>query len=214
MRLRRYFVAGLLIWVPVGVTILVFKVLLDMMDRALFLLPIAYRPETLVGFRIPGLGAVLALVLLFLTGVLAANLFGRSVINWYERLLNRIPFVRSVYGGVKQFTEVVLGDTNQSFKKVLLIEYPRKGMYSIAFQTSHDLREIQAVTKEDVVTVFVPTTPNPTSGYVVFVPREDIIELTMSVEDALKMIISLGVVVPEWHPVHPRPQLARTESSS
>lgn len=209
MHLRRYFVAGLLIWLPVGVTILVFKALLDLMDRALFLIPLAYRPETLLGFHIPGLGAVLALLLLFFTGVLAANLFGRSVVNWYERLLKRIPFVRSIYGGVKQFTEVVLADTSSSFKKVLLIEYPRIGVYSIAFQTSDDLREIQAVTAEDVITVFVPTTPNPTSGLIVFVDRTEIVELTMSVEDALKMIISLGVVVPEWHPVHPGPRLAR-----
>jgi uncharacterized membrane protein len=214
MHLRRYFVAGLLIWLPVGVTILVFKALLDLMDRALFLIPVAYRPETLLGFHIPGLGAVLALLLLVLTGVLAANLFGRSVINWYERLLKRIPFVRSIYGGVKQFTEVVLADTSSSFKKVLLIQYPRRGVYSIAFQTSDDLREIQAVTKENVVTVFVPTTPNPTSGLIVFVDRAEIVELTMSVEDALKMIISLGVVVPEWHPVHPEPKLARSPASS
>jgi uncharacterized membrane protein len=214
MHLRRYFVAGLLIWLPVGVTILVFKALLDLMDRALFLIPVAYRPETLLGFHIPGLGAVLALLLLCLTGVLAANLFGRSVINWYERLLKRIPFVRSIYGGVKQFTEVVLADTSSSFKKVLLIQYPRLGVYSIAFQTSDDLREIQAVTTEDVVTVFVPTTPNPTSGLIVFVDRAEIVELTMSVEDALKMIISLGVVVPEWHPVHPEPKLARSPASS
>lgn len=214
MHLRRYFVAGLLIWLPVGVTILVFKALLDLMDRALFLIPLAYRPETLLGFHIPGLGAVLALLLLFFTGVLAANLFGRSVVNWYERLLKRIPFVRSIYGGVKQFTEVVLADTSSSFKKVLLIEYPRIGVYSIAFQTSDDLREIQAVTAEDVITVFVPTTPNPTSGLIVFVDRTEIVELTMSVEDALKMIISLGVVVPEWHPVHPGPRLARSPASS
>jgi uncharacterized membrane protein len=214
MRLRRYFVAGLLIWLPLGVTILVFKVLLDLMDRALFLIPVAYRPETLLGFHIPGLGAVLALLLLFLTGVLAANLFGRSVVHWFERLLNRIPFVRSVYGGVKQFTEVVLGDTSTSFKKVLLIEYPRKGVYSFAFQTSDDLREIQAVTAETLVAVFVPTTPNPTSGLIVFVSRDEIIELSMTVEDALKMIISLGVVVPEWHPIHREAVLARGQASS
>jgi uncharacterized membrane protein len=122
--------------------------------------------------------------------------------------------VRSVYGGVKQFTEVVLGDTSTSFKKVLLIEYPRKGVYSFAFQTSDDLREIQAVTAETLVAVFVPTTPNPTSGLIVFVSRDEIIELSMTVEDALKMIISLGVVVPEWHPVHREAVLARGQASS
>jgi uncharacterized membrane protein len=214
MHLRRYLVAGLLIWLPVGVTILVFKVLLDLMDELLFLIPAAYRPETLLGFRIPGLGAILAFIVLLTTGVLAANLFGRRLILWYEGLLNRIPFVRTIYSGVKNFTEVVFSDSGSSFKKVLLIEYPRNGLYSIAFQTSEDLREVQAVTERTVVTAFIPTTPNPTSGFIVFVPREDVIELTMSVEEALKMIISLGVVVPKWHPVHPEQALARSRASS
>jgi uncharacterized membrane protein len=196
MRVRRYLVAGLLIWLPVGVTILVFKVLLDLMDRVLFLIPEAYRPETLLGFRVPGLGAILAFALLFVTGILAANLFGRRLVDWYERLLERIPFVRSVYGGVKQFTEVVLGDTSWSFHKVLLIEYPRKGLYRIGLQTSEDAAQIRAATQQDVVTVFVPTTPNVASGFLVFVPRSDVVELAMTVEDALKMIVSLGVVVP------------------
>jgi uncharacterized membrane protein len=202
MRLRRYWVAGLLVWLPVGVTILVFKVLLDIMDRALVLVPEAYRPETLLGFRIPGLGAALALIVLFTTGVLVANLLGRRLVLWYEGLLGRIPFVRSVYGGVKNVAAVLLSDKGQSFKKVLLIEYPRKGVFRIALQTSGSVREIAAVTRKDVMTVFVPTTPNATSGFLVFVPREDVIELTMSVEEALKMIISLGVVVPEWDGEH------------
>ena len=184
------------------------------MDELLFLIPAAYRPETLLGFRIPGLGAILAFIVLLTTGVLAANLFGRRLILWYEGLLNRIPFVRTIYSGVKNFTEVVFSDSGSSFKKVLLIEYPRNGLYSIAFQTSEDLREVQAVTERTVVTAFIPTTPNPTSGFIVFVPREDVIELTMSVEEALKMIISLGVVVPKWHPVHPEQALARSRASS
>ena len=214
MHLRRYLVAGLLIWLPVGVTILVFKVLLDLMDELLFLIPAAYRPETLLGFRIPGLGAILAFIVLLTTGVLAANLFGRRLVLWYESLLNRIPFVRTIYSSVKNFTEVVFSDSGSSFKKVLLIEYPRKGLYSIAFQTSEDLAEVQARTERTVVTAFIPTTPNPTSGFIVFVPREDVIELTMSVEEALKMIISLGVVVPQWHPAHPEQALARSRASS
>lgn len=197
MRFRRYLVAGLLVWLPVGVTVLVFKVLLDLMDRVLLLVPQAYRPETLLGFRIPGLGAVLALVVLFATGMLVANLLGRQLVQWYEALLARIPLVRSVYGGVKNFTSVVLSDTNRPFKKVLLIEYPRKGLYRVALQTSATVPEIAAVTGRDVVTAFVPTTPNATSGFLVFVPREEAVELTMSVEEALKMVVSLGVVVPQ-----------------
>jgi uncharacterized membrane protein len=214
MRLRRYLVAGLLIWLPVGVTILVFKVLLDLMDRMLFLIPFAYRPETLLGFRVPGLGAILAFIVLFATGILAANLFGRRLVFWYESWLGRIPFVRSVYGGVKNFTDVDFSERGTSFKKVLLIQYPRIGVYRIAFQTSEDAREIRAVTGRDLVTLFVPTTPNAASGFMAFVPREEAIELTMSVEDALKMIISLGVVVPEWHAVHPGERVAHFEASS
>lgn len=216
-RLRRYLVAGLLVWVPVGATILILKFLLDLMDRMLFLLPPPYRPEALLGFRIPGLGAILVLLILFVTGILAANLIGRRLVGWYEALLDRIPFVRSVYGGFKRFAEVVFSDTSTSFKKVLLIPYPHPGMYSLAFLTSDNLREVQEKTRETVVSVFLPTTPNPTSGFILFVPRESIIELDMSVEDALKMIISLGVVVPQWHPVHPAqqeaPRLARSGSS-
>ena len=212
MRLRRLLVSGLLIWLPVGVTVLVFKVLLDLVDELLFLVPVAYRPETLFGFRIPGLGALLALIVLFSTGVLVANLLGRQLVGWYEALLGRIPLVRTVYGGVKGFAQIVLGG-GSAFKKVLLIEYPRKGVYRIALQTSEAVPEIQAVTRQDLITVFVPNTPNVASGFTVFVPRAEVIELSMSVEDALKLVLSLGVVVPEWHPLHPHPSLAPTQRS-
>lgn len=194
--------AGLLVWLPVAATVLIFKLLLDLMDGLLFLLPTPYRPENLFGFRIPGLGAILAFIVLVLTGMLVANLIGRRLVTLYEALLSRIPLVRSVYGGVKTFAQVVLSDTASSFRKVLLVEYPRKGVYSLAFQTSDDASEVQAVTGEVIVTVYVPTTPNPTSGFILFVPRSQIIELDMSVEEAFKMIVSLGVVVPEWHPAH------------
>jgi uncharacterized membrane protein len=214
VHLRRYLVAGLLIWLPVGATILIFKFLLDLMDRVLFLIPFAYRPETLLGFRIPGLGAILALLILLLTGMLGANLVGRRLVHWYESALNRIPIVRTVYGSIKKFAAVVFSDSGTSFKKVLLVEYPRRGVYRIGFLTSENAREIQAATSSSIVTVFVPTTPNAASGFMVFVPREDVIELTMTVEEALKMIISLGVVVPEWHPVHPKVSLAQPKASS
>jgi uncharacterized membrane protein len=211
VRLRRFLMAGLLIWLPVGVTILVFKVLLDLMDELLFLVPVAYRPETLFGFRIPGLGAILALIVLLVTGVLVANLLGKQLVIWYEALLGRIPLVRTVYGGVKNFSAIVL--SGSSFKKVLLIEYPRKGVYRIALQTSEAAPEIRAVTRQDLVTVFVPNTPNIATGFTVFVPRAEVIELSMSVEEALKLVVSLGVIVPEWHPIHPAPKLAPTERS-
>ena len=202
-RIRRYIVAGLLVWVPIGATIVVVAFLIDLMDRLLFLIPPPYRPEALLGFRIPGLGAVLALVVVILTGMLVANLIGRRMVNSYEALVARIPLVRAVYGAVKRFTELVLSDSSKSFKKVLLIQYPRKGVYSLCFQTSEHPPEPESRIGREMTTVFLPTTPNPTSGFMLVVPAEDVQELDMSVEEALKMIISLGVVVPEWHPVHP-----------
>ncbi len=201
-RLRRWLVAGLLVWLPLIATVVVFKFLLDLMDQLLFLLPNALRPENLLGFRIPGLGAILAILVLVLTGILGANLLGR-LMRFYEVLIERIPLVGSVYGAFKNFAEVVFSDSTTSFKKVLLIEHPRKGVYSVAFQTSESAEEVQSVTGETVVTVFLPTTPNPTSGFLLFVPRSQITELDMSVEQAFKMIVSLGVVLPKWHPVDP-----------
>ena len=212
-RLRRYLVAGLLVCLPIGATVLVFRLLLELTNKILLLIPEPYRPETLFGVEIPGLGAILAFLVLLLTGIFAANLLGRRLVQMYEAILNKIPLVRSVYGAVKHFAEMVFSDSGNSFKKVLLIEYPREGLYSLAFQTSEDPPEVQAKTGEMIVAVFLPTTPNPTSGFMLFVPRSHLIELEMSVEDALKMIISLGVIVPEWHPAHPEPKLARTESS-
>lgn len=198
-RFRRYLVAGLLVWVPLGVTLFLLKVLVDLMDQTLLLLPPPYRPDALFGFHIPGLGILLSLAVLLVTGILAANLVGRQLVHLWESILQRIPFVRSIYSAAKNFAEIVLTDANQSFNKVLLIEYPRKGLYSLCFQTSTYLGEVQARTGEDVICVFVPTTPNPTSGLILMVPKSDVIELEMEVEDALKMVVSLGVVVPRWN---------------
>ncbi|MEE9136301.1 MAG: DUF502 domain-containing protein [Gammaproteobacteria bacterium] len=198
-RIRRYIVAGLLVWVPLGVTLFLLKVLVDLMDQTLLLLPPPYRPDALFGFHIPGLGILLSLAVLLVTGILAANLVGRQLVHLWESILQRIPFVRSIYSAAKNFAEIVLTDANQSFNKVLLIEYPRKGLYSLCFQTSTYLGEVQARTGEDVICVFVPTTPNPTSGLILMVPKSDVIELEMDVEDALKMVVSLGVVVPRWN---------------
>ena len=198
-RLRRYIVAGILVWLPIGVTVFLLRILVGMLDRSLLLIPQQYRPEELIGFAIPGLGLLLTLLILLITGVLAANIVGRSMVGFWESLLERIPVVRSVYSAAKNFAEIVFSDSSQSFKKVLLIEYPRKGLYSLAFQTSSQLGEVQGRTGEDVICVFVPTTPNPTSGLILIVPRKDVIELDMDIDEALKMIISLGVVVPTWN---------------
>lgn len=197
-RLRRYIVAGILIWVPIGVTIFLLRILVGILDRSLVLIPAQYRPEEFLGFAIPGLGIVLTLLVLLVTGILGANIVGRSTVGLWESMLERIPVVRSVYSAAKNFTEIVFSDSGQSFKKVLLIEYPRKGLYSLAFQTSSNLGEVQGRTGGEVVCTFVPTTPNPTSGFIIIVPRRDVTELDMDVDEALKMIISLGVVVPTW----------------
>ena len=197
-RLRRYLVAGLLIWAPLAVTFLLLRFAVNIMDKTLAVIPQQYRPEELLGFHIPGLGVILTLLVLFTTGMLAANFVGRYVVGGWESLLDRIPVVRSIYGGAKNFAEIVFSDANNSFKNVLLIQYPRKGVYSLAFQTAEDLGEVQGRTGEDVTCCFVPTPPNPTSGFIIIVPREEVIFLDMDVDEALKMIISLGVVVPTW----------------
>jgi len=198
MRLRRYLIAGLLVWIPIGFTLFVLNLVIGLMDRTLLLLPSAYRPENLFGVNIPGLGIVLSVIVLLLTGMLVANFIGKRLVSLSERLLNRIPLVRSLYSAAKNFAEVLFTNKSQAFKKVLLIEYPRKGVYSLCFQTSTELAEIQARTDADVICVFVPTTPNPTSGFILMVPARETIELDMDVESALKMIVSLGVVVPSW----------------
>jgi uncharacterized membrane protein len=166
------------------------------MDKSLLLLPEAFRPDNLFGFHIPGLGVLLSLLILLITGLVAANLFGRKVVSMWERLLARIPLVRSVYSAVKQMVETMFADTGKSFRKVVLVEFPRRGLWTLAFLTSEESGAVQHVTGRDVVNVYIPTTPNPTGGYFVLVPKEDIRELEMSVDDGLKMLLSMGAVNP------------------
>ena len=205
-RIRRYLVAGLLVWLPLAVTFFLLKLAVGLMDQSLLLIPSRYRPEILLQnlfntqdpVVIPGLGVILTFIVLLLTGVLAANFVGRAFVGGWESLMDRIPVVRSVYSAAKNFAEIVFSDSSRAFKKVLLVEYPRKGIFSLAFQTSTELGEVQGRTGEEVVGCFVPTTPNPTSGFIIIVPRKDVTVLDMDVDEALKMIISLGVVVPQW----------------
>jgi uncharacterized membrane protein len=192
---RRYLVAGLLIWVPLGVTLLIVKFLVDLIDQTLLLLPVSIQPEHLLGFRIPGLGLVLTAVIVLVTGIVVTNLFGKQLFTIGEQLLRRIPVVRSIYGAVKQVTESMFS-SGKSFRKVVLVEYPRKGMWTLAFQTGSGSPEIREKTGRDITSVFIPTTPNPTSGFFLMAPSEDVIELDMSVDDGLKMLLSVGVVVP------------------
>ena len=218
-RLRAYLLAGLLVWAPLGVTILVLRFAVDLMDRSLGLIPAAYREELRIPFfdinviEIPGIGLALTILILLITGILTTNLVGCKMVALGESMLERIPLVRTVYSAVKNFAEIVLGPGGQSFKKVLLIQYPRKGVWSLAFQTSTYLGEIQSRTGIDVVCTFVPTTPNPTSGFIIMVPRDEVIELDMDVDEGLKMIISLGVVVPQWRGEKPPASLAPTKAS-
>ena len=195
-RLRRVLVAGVLVWVPLGITVILLRFLIGLADQTLELIPGPYQPEALLGRPIPGLGVVLSLVLLFLTGLVAANVVGKRVIGLWEALLRRIPVVKTIYTAAKGFLEMVLSGQSGSFSRVLLIEYPRKGIYCIAFQTSSTVGQLAEHTP-DSVCVFVPTTPNPTSGFLVVAPRKDLIELDMSVEDAIKLVVSVGVVVPD-----------------
>jgi uncharacterized membrane protein len=193
--LRRYVVAGLLIWVPLGVTLLIVGFLVDLMDRTLLLLPASVQPENLLGYRIPGLGLVLTAAVVLVTGIIVTNLFGRQLFDLGEQLLQRIPVVRSIYGAVKQVTESMFS-SGKSFRKVVLVEYPRQGMWSLAFQTGSGAEEVCDRTGKEITNVFIPTTPNPTSGFFLMVPRGDVIELDMSVDEGLKMLLSVGVVVP------------------
>jgi uncharacterized membrane protein len=194
---RRSIIAGLLVWVPLGVTVFVISFLVGIMDKTLVLLPKQYQPDTLLGFHIPGLGVVLSILVVFITGVIIANLFGKQLVAIAESMLSRIPLVRSIYAGVKQLMETVFVSGGQSFRKVLLIEYPRKELWTLAFQTGTDIGEAQHKTGQDVINVYVPTTPNPTSGFFIMVPVKDVVELDMSVDDGLKMLISMGAVVPD-----------------
>jgi uncharacterized membrane protein len=194
---RRYLIAGLLIWVPLGITILVVRLLIRWLDGTVMLIPEAYRPETLLGFAIPGLGVLLSFIVVILTGLFVANLFGRKLVKLWERFLSHVPLVRSVYSGAKQLAETMFSSDGQSFRKVLLVEFPRRGLWTLGFLTGRDQGEAQKKTGHEVINVYIPTTPNPTGGYFVMVPKEDVQELDMSVDDGLKMLMSMGAVVPD-----------------
>lgn len=196
--MRKYVIAGLLVWMPLGITFLVIRAIVGLLDRTLLLLPEPYQPDNLLGMHIPGLGVLLAAILVLTTGMIVANFLGKRLVVAWEHFLARIPLVRSLYAAIKQIMEAVLSTDAKSFRKVLLIEYPRKGVWSLAFLTSDNLGEVQAKTRGEVISVFIPTTPNPTSGFIIMVPKDEVIELDMAVEDGLKMIISLGVAVPPW----------------
>ena len=206
--MKRYLIAGLLVWVPLGITLWVVNFLVTTLDQTLLLVPEALRPEALVGFHIPGLGVLLSFLILFATGVFAANFFGQRLIKMWERILGRIPFVKSIYSSVKQVSDTVLSDQGTAFRKALLVEFPRPGCWTIAFLTGTPADAVTDHLRGEFISVYVPTTPNPTGGYFVMVPRDSIRELDMSVDDALKYIISMGVVAPRRRGPAPFPKPA------
>ena len=195
---KTYLVTGLLVWVPIVITFFVLKLFVDMVDTVLLLLPAAWRPEALLGFPIPGLGVIVTGLVLLGTGALLANLVGRTLVAGGEKLVARVPFVGPIYRGSKQLAETVLSPSSKSFRKVVLVRWPYRESRSIAFVTGSELAEVRAKTGEDLVSVFVPTTPNPTSGFIFMVPRADVVELDMSVDEAFRLVVSLGMVVPAW----------------
>ncbi|RFB65567.1 MULTISPECIES: DUF502 domain-containing protein [unclassified Herbaspirillum] len=196
--MRKYFITGLLILVPLAITLWVLNLIIGTMDQSLLLLPVSWRPEALVGFRIPGLGTILTLLIIFLTGLATRNFIGRQVVSLWEGLLTRIPVVKSIYSSVKQVSDTLFSSSGNAFRKAVLVQYPRQGSWTIAFLTGIPGGEVKNhLQGVDYVSLYVPTTPNPTSGFFLMVPRADTIELDMSVDEALKYIVSMGVVAPE-----------------
>lgn len=201
--IRRYFLSGLLVWLPIWVTILVIKFLVDILSNTLLMLPHKYQPDTLIGFHVPGIGVIITLLVIFLTGVIVANFIGRRLVMIGDAIIAHIPLVRTIYASVKQVLQTLFTPGGQSFRKVLLVEYPRPGMWSLAFQTGDGAPEVEkSLQGEAMVSLFIPTTPNPTSGFLMMVPRKDVIELDMSVDQALKFVISLGVMQPLGNGMH------------
>ncbi|WP_189357228.1 DUF502 domain-containing protein [Undibacterium squillarum] len=198
--MRKYFLTGLLILVPLAITFWVLHAVISTLDQSLLLLPEQWRPKALFGHDIPGFGVVLTLLIVLITGLLARNFIGNYVVRVWEGLLNRIPIVNSIYSSVKQVSDTLFSSSGNAFRKAVLIEYPRKGSWTIGFLTGVPGGDVVNHLQGDYVSVYVPTTPNPTSGFFLMVPKADAIELDMSVDAALKYIVSMGVVAPEQLP--------------
>jgi uncharacterized membrane protein len=201
--LKKYFVAGLLIWLPLAATLWVLDFIVSTMDRTLLLLPATWRPDALLGVHIPGLGLVMSLAVLFLTGMLAANIIGERLVRWWEALVNRIPIVRSIYSSVKQVSDTMLSPKGNAFRKVVLVEFPQPEQWTLAFIVGEPAGAAAARLGPGWVTVYVPTAPNPTSGYVLMMPATRVRDVDISVDDALKFHVSLGVVAPGARAVRP-----------
>jgi uncharacterized membrane protein len=194
--LKKYFVTGLLIWIPLAITVWLLNLIVTTMDQTLWLLPASLRPSAWLGVHIPGLGLLLSLLVVLLTGVLAANIIGQRLLQIWEAMLARIPVVKSIYHSVKQVSDTLFSSTGEAFRKAVLVQYPREGAWTIAFLTGVPGGDVATHLRGDYVSVYVPTTPNPTSGFFLMLPRAEVIELDMSVDTALKYVISMGVALP------------------
>jgi uncharacterized membrane protein len=209
--LRRYFVAGLLVWIPLGITLWVLKLLVDVMDQSLLLLPDRFQSDALFGFHVPGLGIVLTVTVVLLTGALAANFFGRQLLLLGHNILQRIPIVRSIYGGVKQISDTLFSPEGKAFRRAVLVRYPHQGAWTVALVTGAPEHEVSDILGREQISVFVPTTPNITAGFFLIVPRSEAIELEMTVDEALKYIISMGVAEPLPHRTRPERKTSGTD---
>jgi uncharacterized membrane protein len=195
--LKKYFITGLLIWIPLAITVWVLTSIIGTMDQSLRLLPSAIHPENLLGFNIPGVGTLLTLAVILVTGVVATNIIGQRMVRFWEGILSRIPVVKSIYYSVKQISDTVISGNGDAFRQVLLVRYPHPQAWSVAFQTGVPADEVSKASGEELVSVFIPTAPSPVNGFFFFVKKQDTIELNMSVDDALKYIVSMGVVGPD-----------------
>lgn len=195
--MRKYFITGLLILVPLAITLWVLNLIISTMDQSLLLLPERWQPKTVFGFNIPGLGTILTLLIIFFTGLLTRNIIGKQVVHAWEKLLTRIPIVSSIYSSVKQVSDTLFSSSGNAFRKAVLVQYPRAGSWTIGFLTGVPGGDVKNHLIGDYVSIYVPTTPNPTSGFFLMVPKEEAIELDMTVDAALKYIVSMGVVAPE-----------------
>lgn len=195
--MRKYFITGLLILVPLAITLWVLNLIISTMDQSLLLLPERWQPKTVFGFNIPGLGTILTLLIIFFTGLLTRNIIGKQVVHAWEKLLTRIPIVSSIYSSVKQVSDTLFSSSGNAFRKAVLVQYPRAGSWTIGFLTGVPGGDVKNHLIGDYVSIYVPTTPNPTSGFFLMVPKDEAIELDMTVDAALKYIVSMGVVAPE-----------------
>jgi uncharacterized membrane protein len=193
---RKWMLAGMLVIAPLGITVWVLEWIVSSLDKTLLILPGSWHPDKLLGFHIPGFGVILAFAILMLVGATASNFFGKKLVGWWDALLNRIPVVRSIYSSVKQVSDTLFSDGGNAFRKAVLVQWPRENVWTIAFVTGTPGGDVVNHLQGDYVSVYVPTTPNPTGGYFVMLKKCDCIELKMSVDEALKYIVSMGVVVP------------------